>query len=57
MFYVDRDIDVISDVIRNQRMKMICINDVESIPDIRQMREQLVQAFECHLEKKSAFEK
>lgn len=57
MFYVDRDLDTIVDVIQHQRMKMICINDVETVADIRGMQSRIVEAFDCHLKEKCAFEK
>ncbi|MGN1015910.1 MAG: Stealth CR1 domain-containing protein [Faecousia sp.] len=51
------NIDRITDVIRNQRMKMICINDSEKIDDFHILRQKLVDAFDCILKEKSSFEK
>ncbi len=51
------NIDRITDVIRNQRMKVICINDSEKIDDFHILRQKLVDAFDCILKEKSSFEK
>lgn len=57
MYYVDRSKDEIADVIRRQKLKMICMNDVETVEDIAPIRSMLADAFECHLKEKSAYEK
>lgn len=57
MYDVSASIDAITDVIRNQKKKMICINDSEKIDDFQSLRLQLVEAFDCVLKEKSSFEK
>ena len=57
LFDVNRDIDRITDVIRNRSMKMICINDSEEVEDFDGTQKRLVEAFESVLPEKCSFEK
>lgn len=57
MFDVNRDIDRITDVIKKQSMKMICINDSEKVDDFNPIQKKLVEAFDCILSEKCSFEK
>ena len=57
MYDVGTQIDTIADVIRNQKMKMICVNDSEAVADFTGLRNQLVEAFDSILGEKSSFEK
>ncbi len=57
MYDVGTQIDTITDVIRNQKKKMICVNDSERIADFTELQEQLVKAFDSVLGEKSTFEK
>lgn len=57
MFYVGTDLEIILKVIKSRSMKMICINDSETVADFDAIRERLVEAFEEVLSQKSSFEK
>ena len=56
-FYVTGTVDPIVEIIRNQSMKVICINDDDSLEDFTALRDQLVRAFDTHLGQKCSFEK
>ncbi len=57
MFDAGRDTDRIVDIVRNQSMKMICINDSEKIENFDQIRGRIVEAMDGILKEKSSFEK
>ena len=46
----------IHDVLRNQKCKILCINDTENIGDFRQQKRNIKDSFESILPEKSAFE-
>lgn len=46
----------IHDVLRNQKCKILCINDTENIGDFRQQKRKIKDSFESILPEKSAFE-
>ena len=57
MYDVGTQIDAITDAIRNQRRKLICVNDSEKIDDFTGLQQQVTKAFDHILGEKSAFEK
>lgn len=57
VFYLGEDVSHVVDVIKNQRMKMVCLNDSEKISDIGAVRGQLAAAMDCIMGEKSTFEK
>ena len=58
-YYVtsDADAETVSEAIRTQRWKMVCVNDSEKIVDIAPLRDKVAAAFDVILPEKSGFEK
>jgi hypothetical protein len=58
-YYIMSDADAqnVSEAIRNQRWKMVCVNDSEKIVDIAPLRDKVAAAFDVILPEKSGFEK
>lgn len=57
MYDVGSQIDVITDVIQHQKLKMICVNDTEAVENYSQLQQRLKNAFDCILGERSSFEK
>lgn len=57
MFDVSRDMDRVTQAIRNRSMKMLCANDSEKVSDFESLRRQLTEAFDAVLPEKSSFER
>lgn len=57
VYYVTDDVSEIVQVIKGQKLKMICVNDSEEIQDIAVLRDQVAEAFEYVLPEKCSFEK
>ena len=53
----NNNLNYISDVIRNQRKKVICLNDADSTVDFDKAKMSLIRDFEVILPEKSSFEK
>lgn len=53
----NNNLDYISDVIRNQRKKVVCLNDADSTVDFDKAKMSLIRDFEVILPEKSSFEK
>ena len=51
------NLDYISDLIRNQRKRVICLNDSDSTVDFEKAKLSLIRAFESLLPDKSSFER
>ena len=56
-FYLSGDVSPVVDIIKNQKMKQICLNDSEKVANIDEIRRQIAEAFDCILGEKSSFEK
>lgn len=56
-FYLSGDVSGVVDIIKNQKMKMICLNDSEKVANIDTIRRQIAEAFDCIVGEKSTFEK
>lgn len=57
LYDASRDTDRIVDVVKHQRMKMVCINDSEQIGNFDAIRARIVEAFDSVLKEKCSFEK
>ena len=51
------NLDYISDLIRNQRKRVICLNDSDLTVDFEKAKLSLISAFESLLPEKSSFER
>ena len=56
-FYLSGDVSGVADIIRKQKMKMICLNDSEKVANIDMIRQQIAEAFDSIVGEKSSFEK
>lgn len=56
MFDVGRDMERVTQIIRQRSMKMLCANDSETISDFEALQKQLICAFEAALPNKCSFE-
>ena len=56
-FYLSGDVSGVVDIIKGQKMKMICLNDSEKVANIDTIRRQIAEAFDCIVGEKSSFEK
>ena len=54
---ISGDAEDVSEAIRTQKWKMVCVNDSEKVVDIEVLRNKVAAAFDVILGEKSAYEK
>lgn len=57
VYYITDDVSHVAEAIREQKWKMVCVNDSEKVKDINILRTQIAEAFNAIVGDKCAFEK